>query len=50
MVVASTERTATSAIFPSLTGPSGAGIGQAATCLALVVDLPTWMAISVSPS
>ncbi len=49
-VVASTERTSTSAIVPSLTGPSGAGIDQAATCLALVVALPTWMASSVSPS
>ena len=47
MVVASTERTATSAIEASRTGPSGAGTYQPATSLALTGVRPTWMASSL---
>ena len=49
MVVASTERTATSATEASLTGRSVAGTYQPATCRAVVGVWPTWMASSVLP-
>ena len=44
--VASTDFTFTSARVPSLTGPSGAGIGQSATCWAAVGVVPTSIASS----
>ncbi len=46
MEVASTEVTLTSASVPSLTGPSGAGIGHSATCFAAVGVVPTSIASS----
>ena len=50
MVVASIDSTRTAPSVPSFTGPSGAGIGQEATCLAAVGVSPTWMASSVVSS
>ncbi len=50
MVVASIDRTATSATELSRTGPSAAGIDHRAICRALLGVRPTWMASSVLPA